>query len=119
MILIDGDRYEISQKISPDFTETKNRLRPVFEQRMPIMKLRILACMAAAFIMMSSAPAFASSCPKHMKAIDAALKTTHLDKAKLAEVKHLRMEGEAMHKAGKHDESMKSLSAAEAILGIH
>ncbi len=82
------------------------------------MKTRILACIAAAFIMIASAPAFASSCPKHMKAIDAALKTTKLDSAKMGEVSKLRMEGEAMHKAGKHEESMKALSAAEAILGI-
>ena len=53
-----------------------------------------------------------------MKAIDEALKTTELSKADMAKVKGLRAKGEAMHKTGKHDESMKALTEAEKILGI-
>ena len=83
-----------------------------------IMKSRILACVAAALILIASAPAFASSCPKHMKAIDAALKSTTMPADKVAKATALRAEGEAMHKAGKHAESMKALSKAEALLGI-
>ncbi|WNJ99799.1 hypothetical protein L2D14_18310 [Thalassospiraceae bacterium LMO-JJ14] len=82
------------------------------------MKSRILACAAAALIMVASAPAFASSCPKHMKAIDEALKSASLSKAQMGKVTGLRAKGEAMHKAGKHAESMKALSEAEKILGI-
>jgi hypothetical protein len=33
-------------------------------------------------------------------------------------VKKLRADGEAAHKAGKHDESMKALGEAKKMLGI-
>ncbi|MBO6949949.1 MAG: hypothetical protein JJ855_18370 [Rhodospirillales bacterium] len=82
------------------------------------MKTRLFASIAAAVMLFASSAAFASSCPKHMKAIDEALKTTELSKADMAKVKGLRAKGEAMHKNGKHDESMKALSEAEKILGI-
>lgn len=63
--------------------------------------------------------AFASSCPKHMKAIDEALaKSPSLTAADMAEVKRLRAEGEEMHKGGKHAESMAALQKAEKMLGI-
>ncbi len=78
------------------------------------MKIRTL--LAAAVAVLMSAPAFASECPKHMKAIDEAM-TKNMSKA-TAEVKKLRADGEALHKAGKHAESMKALSAAEKMLGI-
>ena len=38
--------------------------------------------------------------------------------ASAAKVKQLRADGEAQHKAGKHDDSMKSLAEAKKILGI-
>ena len=62
--------------------------------------------------------AFASGCPKEMKAIDAALPAAKLDAAKMSEVKKLRADGEAEHKAGKHADSMATLGKAKAILGI-
>ncbi len=62
--------------------------------------------------------ALASSCPKEMKAIDAALPGAKLDAAKMAEVRKLRADGEAMHKAGKHAESMEALGKAKGMLGI-
>lgn len=65
-----------------------------------------------------STVAFAGSCPVHMKAIDEALPKAKLDAAKSAEVKKLRSQGEAEHKAGKHAESMASLMKAKGILGI-
>lgn len=74
---------------------------------------------AAVVLGLAASPALASSCPKHMKAIDAALaKSPDLSKEKMAQVKKLRAEGEAQHKAGKHEESVESLTKAEAILGI-
>ena len=61
---------------------------------------------------------FAHNCPNEMKAIDAALPGAKLDAAKSAEVKKLRAEGETLHKAGKHSESMAALGKAKGILGI-
>lgn len=80
------------------------------------MKIRSLV-IAATLALMSSA-AFASSCPKHMKAIDAALPKAKLSDAQMSEVKKLRADGEALHKAGKHSESVDALTKAEKILGI-
>ena len=54
-----------------------------------------------------------------MKKIDEALATNpKLTPAQLAEVKKYRAEGEALHNAGKHQESIDTLAKAEAILGI-
>jgi len=66
----------------------------------------------------ASSVAFASSCPKHMKAIDAALPSAKLSSSQMSEVKKLRADGEALHKAGKHAESEAALKKAEGILGI-
>ncbi|EWS55926.1 hypothetical protein X551_01263 [Methylibium sp. T29] len=53
------------------------------------------------------------------EAIDAKLASSpNLGEVDLAKVKALRSEGEAAHKAGKHDESMKALGDAKKILGI-
>jgi len=63
--------------------------------------------------------AFAHNCPNEMKAIDAKLATNvKLSEADAAKVKQLRAQGEADHKAGKHDESMKALGEAKKLLGI-
>jgi outer membrane murein-binding lipoprotein Lpp len=63
--------------------------------------------------------AFAHGCPNEMKAIDAKLATNPtLSAADLAKVKQLRADGEAAHKAGKHDDSMKALGEAKKLLGI-
>jgi len=62
--------------------------------------------------------AFAHNCPNEMRAIDAAMPKAKLDADKMAEVKKLRADGEQLHKAGKHDESMAALGKAKAILGI-
>ena len=71
----------------------------------------------AAFALASVA-AFAHSCPNEMKAIDAKLSSTKLTGADLAKLKALRADGETMHIAGKHDESMKALGEAKKMLGI-
>ncbi|WP_454709975.1 hypothetical protein [Cupriavidus nantongensis] len=63
--------------------------------------------------------AFAHNCPNEMKAIDAKLSTKPaLSPEDAAKVSRLRADGEAYHKADKHDESMKSLLEAKKILGI-
>ena len=62
--------------------------------------------------------ALAHNCPNEMKAIDAALPKAKLTDAQSAEVKKLRADGEALHKAGKHTESMAALGKAKGILAI-
>jgi len=78
------------------------------------MKRIALTVTALAFASM----AWAHNCPNEMKAIDAALPKAKLDAKQTAEVKSLRAEGESLHKAGKHTESMAALGKAKGILGI-
>jgi hypothetical protein len=80
--------------------------------------MKFRSILIAILFALTSGVAIASSCPKHMKAIDAALPTAKLSAAQMTEVKKLRADGEALHKAGKHSESMEALSKAEKILGI-
>lgn len=80
------------------------------------MKIRnILIAISLALV---SGAAFASSCPKEMKAIDAALPNAKLSEAQMTEVKKLRAEGEKLHSEKKHTESMKALGKAKKILSI-
>lgn len=73
----------------------------------------------ASVLVLAAGTAFAHNCPNEMKAIDAKLATNpKLADADAAKVKQLRADGEAAHKAGKHDDSMKSLGEAKKILGI-
>jgi hypothetical protein len=75
-----------------------------------------LIAVALAF---AAGTALAYHCPADMKAIDAKLATNpKLSEADAAKVKTLRAEGEALHKAGKHDESVKALGEAMKILAI-
>jgi hypothetical protein len=68
---------------------------------------------------LASTGAYAFHCPKDMKKIDAALaKHPKLSAAQMAEVKEYRAEGEALHKAGRHQESVDTLAKAMKILGI-
>ena len=68
---------------------------------------------------LASTAAFAFHCPSDMKKIDAALaKQPNLSAAQLSEVKKYRAEGEALHKAGKHQQSVDTLAKAMNILGI-
>jgi hypothetical protein len=81
------------------------------------MKMRFGTVFAA--LMLASASAFAMHCPADMKKIDAALaKSPKLSQAQLAEVKKQRAEGEALHKAGKHQESVEVLGKAMKTLNI-
>lgn len=64
--------------------------------------------------------ALAFHCPADMKKIDDALAAKPaLSADKLAEVKKLRAEGEVLHKAGKHQESVDTLAKAMAMLGLN
>ena len=80
------------------------------------MKLRNLIAVLALSL---SGTAFAMHCPMDMKAIDDALaKKPSLSAEQMAEVKKYRADGEALHKAGKHQESVDTLAKAKKILGI-
>lgn len=77
------------------------------------------ATLIAAALSLAGGAAFAHNCPNEMKAIDAKLATNpKLSDADAAKVKKLRADGEAAHKAGKHDDSMKALAEAKKTLGI-
>jgi hypothetical protein len=76
---------------------------------------RIALMLALTF---TAATASAHSCPKEMRAIDAALPNAKLNASQAADVKKLRADGEKLHKEGKHDESMAALGKAKGILGI-
>lgn len=66
-----------------------------------------------------SGAAWAAHCPADMKKIDAALATNpQLSSEQMTEVKSLRAQGEELHKAGKHGESVETLAKAMQILGI-
>jgi len=68
---------------------------------------------------LASTGAYAFHCPADMKKIDAALaKNPNLSTAQMAEVKKYRAEGEALHKAGKHQQSVDTLAKAMKLLGI-
>ena len=66
-----------------------------------------------------AAPAWAFHCPQDMKQIDEAMsKNPKLSTAELAEVKKYRAEGEVLHKAGKHTESVAQLDKAKKLLAL-
>lgn len=58
-------------------------------------------------------PALAGHCPKDVKLIDASLATQSNAKAQT-----LRDQGDALHKAGKHKESVAALHQAMEMLGL-
>ena len=81
------------------------------------MKIRAIAL--AASLALTSGAALAFHCPADMKKIDAAIaKNPKLTDAQAADVKKYRAEGEALHKAGKHQESVDTLAKAMKILDI-
>lgn len=63
--------------------------------------------------------AFAFHCPSDMKKIDEALaKKPTLTAEQARDVKKYRADGEALHKAGKHQDSVDTLAKAMKILGL-
>ena len=71
-----------------------------------------------AVLFLFSGLASAHNCPNEMKAIDAKMPSAKLSSTDMTKVKALREDGEKLHKAGKHDESMKALAEANKMLGI-
>lgn len=79
----------------------------------------LIRASALVLLSMAAGAALAHNCPNEMKAIDAKLATNPtLTADNAAKVKQLRADGEMHHKAGKHDDSMKSLAEAKKILGL-
>jgi len=73
----------------------------------------------AAILATASTVALANHCPLDMQQIDKALSASpKLTDQQMADVKKYRAEGEALHKAGKHQESVDTLAKAKAILKI-
>jgi hypothetical protein len=78
-----------------------------------------LAAAALAIGVLTAGSAMAAHCPKDMASIDAALaQSPKITAEQMAEVTKLRAEGEMLHKAGKHQDSVDTLAKAMAILGI-
>ena len=81
--------------------------------------LKLKQFLVGVALVTASGFALAHNCPNEMKAIDAKLAMKpSLSVADASKVTQLRADGEAQHKAGKHDESMKSLGEAKKILGL-
>jgi hypothetical protein len=73
----------------------------------------------AVALLFASGTAFAFHCPKDMKAIDDAMaRHPKLSEADAKAVRKYREEGESLHKAGKHQESVDTLGKAMKILKI-
>jgi hypothetical protein len=80
------------------------------------MKRSLALAVAALF---AAGTAYASHCPKDVKAIDEALaKKPKLSEAQMKEVKAQRDKGDELHKAGKHAESEVELHKAMKTLKI-
>lgn len=81
--------------------------------------MKILIASVALLSVMLAMPVYAFRCPVDMSNIDAALQAgTNLTADQLAKVKNLRKEGERLHKAGKHGESVATLAEAKKLLNI-
>jgi hypothetical protein len=73
----------------------------------------------AALLAFTASTAFAFHCPMDMKKIDEAMaKKPQLTAEQAADVRKYRAEGEALHKQGKHQESVDTLAKAMKILNI-
>ena len=75
--------------------------------------------LAAAVVVAMASPALAKHCPKDVKIIDQSLpKAKGFSEMQMTEVKALRDKGDALHRSGKHGESIKVLHEAIKILGV-
>lgn len=73
----------------------------------------------AVALLAAASSAWAFHCPADMKKIDEALsKNPQLTAEQMTQVKTWRAEGETLHKAGKHQESVDTLAKALKTLGM-
>jgi hypothetical protein len=81
--------------------------------------MKFSSVLIASTLAFASSAALAFHCPADMKKIDAAMaKNPKLSAAQMSEVKKYRAEGETLHKAGKHQDSVDTLAKAMKILNI-
>lgn len=80
--------------------------------------MQIKTLIVALTLAFAAGGAYAFHCPAEMKAIDDALPKSKITDAQKKEVTKLRAEGETLHKAGKHQESIDTLAKAKKLLGI-
>lgn len=71
----------------------------------------------AVALLLAASPAYAGHCPKDVKHVKEALAKSSASAENKAKAQVLMAEGEAMHKAGKHGESLKALHDALHLLG--
>jgi len=70
-------------------------------------------------LLFAAGSAMAFHCPQDMKKIDEALaKKPKLTEAQMKDVQKMRADGEAAHKAGKHQDAVDSLAKAMKILEV-
>jgi hypothetical protein len=80
---------------------------------------KLITAGIAATLFAVSSSVFAFHCPADMKKIDDAMsKNPKLSAVQMADVKKFRAEGETLHKAGKHQDSVDTLAKAMKILDI-
>jgi hypothetical protein len=73
----------------------------------------------ATLLLTFSLSAFAGSCPKDMKKIDAALAAgPSVSASDMAQIKELRASGQSKHESGQHADSVADLHEAMRLLGI-
>ncbi len=81
--------------------------------------MKVRAVTLFSVLAFASATALAFHCPADMKKIDEAMaKNPTLTAEQAADVKKYRAEGEELHKAGKHQDSIDALAKAMTILKI-
>lgn len=81
--------------------------------------MKMYSIVAAFGLGLASSAAFAFHCPADMKKIDEAMsKNPKLSSAQIADVNKYRADGESLHKAGKHQESVDTLAKAMKLLNI-
>jgi len=81
------------------------------------MKISTIALLGG--LALASSQALAFYCRMDMKKIDEAMgRNPKLSAEQMAEVKKLRADGEALHKAGKYQESVDTLGKARKILNV-
>jgi len=81
-----------------------------------IRRVLLSASVALFTAVIISPPALAGHCPKDVKKINAAM--SKMDSKKMSMAKEAAEKGLALHKAGKHGESLKVLHQAMDSLGI-
>ena len=93
------------------------RTKPMFMNEGVSMMIRKTTLFVATLF--AAGTTFAFHCPADMKKIDEALaKNPTLTAEQAADVKKWRAEGETLHKAGKHQESVDTLAKAMAVLKV-